>query len=60
MAGLVDRIDTVAKRICDFHDVGVTTFLVQFQPFQAQMARFAHEVVPTVRERIAAHAGSPR
>lgn len=59
-AGLVGSYDTVAQRICDFHDAGVTTFLVQFQPFEAEMARFAHEVMPRVRERIAARAGSPR
>lgn len=59
-AGLVGSYDTVAQRICDFHEAGVGTFLVQFQPFEAEMIRFANEVMPRVRERIAARGGSPQ
>lgn len=49
-AGLVGDYDTVAQRIVDFGDVGIETFLLQFQPFESEMARFAEEIVPRVRE----------
>jgi alkanesulfonate monooxygenase len=47
-AGLVGSYDTVARRIQDFHDLGIETFMLQFQPFEAEMRRFAHEVRPRV------------
>jgi len=50
-AGLVGSYDTVADRIVEFLDVGVETFLLQFQPFRQEMHRFAEEIVPRVRER---------
>jgi len=49
-AGLVGDYDTVAQRIVDFGDVGIETFLLQFQPFESEMARFAEEIIPRVRE----------
>jgi len=48
-ADLVGDYDTVARRIVDFHRAGIELFMLQFQPFEADMARFAHEVVPRVR-----------
>lgn len=48
-AGLVGSYDTVADRVLRFHEAGVETFMLQFQPFEAEMRRFAHEVIPRVR-----------
>jgi len=48
-AGLVGSYDQVAERIAAFHADGVETFMLQFQPFEAEMRRFAHEVIPRVR-----------
>lgn len=48
-AGLVGSYDTVARRIRDFVDAGVETLMLQFQPFESEMLRFATEVMPRVR-----------
>jgi alkanesulfonate monooxygenase len=48
-AGLVGSYDTVARRIGEFHDAGIETFMLQFQPFEPEMRRFAHEVAPRAR-----------
>jgi len=48
-AGLVGDYDTVAARIVDFCRAGISTFMLQYQPFEAEMARFAHEIMPRVR-----------
>jgi alkanesulfonate monooxygenase len=48
-AGLVGSYDEVARRICAFSDAGIETFMLQFQPFEAEMQRFAVEVMPRVR-----------
>jgi alkanesulfonate monooxygenase len=47
-AGLVGSYDTVAARIQQFADLGIETFMLQFQPFEAEMRRFAQEVRPRV------------
>lgn len=47
-AGLVGSYDTVAARIRHFADLGIETFMLQFQPFEAEMRRFATEVRPRV------------
>lgn len=52
-AGLVGDYDEVAKRIADFHRAGVELFMLQFQPFEADMRRFAEEVIPRVRKELA-------
>lgn len=54
-AGLVGSYDTVAERIRQFHALGIELFMLQFQPFEAEMRRFAHEVRPRV-ERLYASA----
>jgi len=54
-AGLVGSYDAVAARIQAFHRLGIGTFMLQFQPFEQEMRRFAHEVIPRVR-RLVAHA----
>jgi alkanesulfonate monooxygenase len=48
-AGLVGSYDEVAERIRQFAQAGITTFLLQFQPFEADMARFAEHVLPRLR-----------
>jgi len=48
-AGLVGSYDTVAARILQFHALGIETFMLQFQPFEAEMRRFADEVRPRVQ-----------
>ncbi len=53
-AGLVGSYDTVAARIREFHDLGIETFMLQFQPFESEMRRFAHHVIPRVRRLQAA------
>jgi alkanesulfonate monooxygenase len=48
-AGLVGSYDEVAARIGAFHAAGIELFMLQFQPFEAEMRRFALEVIPRVR-----------
>ena len=48
-AGLVGSYDQVAARIREFHAAGIELFMLQFQPFEAEMRRFALEVIPRVR-----------
>ncbi|RJF89908.1 LLM class flavin-dependent oxidoreductase [Oleomonas cavernae] len=48
-AGLVGSYDQVAERIQAFHALGIELFMLQFQPFEAEMARFAREIFPRVR-----------
>ncbi|MGD0107977.1 MAG: LLM class flavin-dependent oxidoreductase [Rhodopila sp.] len=55
-AGLVGTYDTIAARIRQFADLGIETFMLQFQPFEAEMRRFAYEVRPRVERLIKAAA----
>ena len=48
-AGLVGSYDEVAARIRAFHAAGIELFMLQFQPFEAEMERFAKEIIPRVR-----------
>ena len=57
-AGLVGTYDQVAERIQAFHEQGIELFMLQFQPLEAEMRRFAEHVAPRVRSRSAA-AGEP-
>ena len=50
--GLVGTYDEVADRIAAFHDVGIRTFMLQFQPLEAELGRFIEEVVPRVDRRV--------
>ncbi len=52
-AGLVGTYRQVADRLLAFHAAGIETFMLQFQPFEAEMRRFAAEVMPLVRDRAA-------
>ena len=47
-AGLVGSYAQVAERVQRFHEAGIETFMLQFQPFEAEMARFAAEVMGKV------------
>ena len=58
-AGLVGSYDTVAARIREFHALGVDLLMLQFQPFEAEMRRFAQHVMPRVRTGAQAEAISP-
>lgn len=51
-AGLVGSYDVVAERIKQFFDIGIETFMLQFQPFEAEMRRFAEEVRPRVARKV--------
>ncbi|AYO83144.1 LLM class flavin-dependent oxidoreductase [Methylobacterium brachiatum] len=48
-AGLVGSYETVAARIRAFHAAGIGLFMLQFQPFEAEMRRFAEQILPRVR-----------
>ena len=47
-AGLVGSYDTVAARIRQFANLDIGIFMLQFQPFEAEMRRSANEVRPRV------------
>jgi alkanesulfonate monooxygenase len=53
-AGLVGSYDTVADRIRHFAALGIDLFMLQFQPVEHEMRRFAAEVLPRVRRLEAA------
>lgn len=48
-AGLVGSYDTVARRILEWRERGVETFMLAFQPFEREMEVFAREIFPRVR-----------
>jgi alkanesulfonate monooxygenase len=48
-AGLIGSYDAVAERIAGFCELGIETFMLQFQPFEAEMQKFAAEIIPRVR-----------
>jgi alkanesulfonate monooxygenase len=54
-AGLVGSYDEVALHIRAFHAVGIELFMLQFQPFESEMRRFAQEIFP----RAAVRSGDP-
>lgn len=47
-AGLVGSYAQVADRIRAFNDIGIELFMLQFQPFESEMRRFAEEIIPRV------------
>jgi len=53
-AGLVGDYDTVAQRIVDWYGDGIETFMLAFQPFEAEMERFAAEIAPRVHRLLQA------
>jgi len=53
-AGLVGSYDQVAERFAAFNRAGIETFMLQYQPFEAEMRRFAAEVMPRVKAMVGA------
>jgi alkanesulfonate monooxygenase len=53
-AGLVGSYDQVAERLAAFNRAGIETFMLQYQPFEAEMRRFAAEVMPRVKAMVGA------
>lgn len=49
LPGFVGSYDQVARRFLDFHEAGVSTFLLSFFPLIAEQERFAAEIIPRVR-----------
>jgi alkanesulfonate monooxygenase len=47
-SGLVGDYDEVAARIASFWHAGIELFMLQFQPFEAEMVRFAEHIRPRV------------
>jgi len=52
-AGLVGSYDTVAARIREFHAAGIELFMLQFQPLESEMQRFAEQIFPRVKGKAA-------
>jgi alkanesulfonate monooxygenase len=52
-AGLVGSYDTVTARIREFHAAGIELFMLQFQPLESEMQRFAEHVFPRVKREAA-------
>jgi len=49
-AGLVGSYERVAERIHEFTELDIELFMLQFQPFEAEMERFARELFPRVKD----------
>ncbi len=49
LAGLVGSHEQVAERIAVFHDAGIELFMLQFQPLEAELHRFAEHIIPRFR-----------
>jgi alkanesulfonate monooxygenase len=49
LAGLVGSYEQVIERIENFHDAGIELFMLQFQPLDAELDRFAGNVIPHFR-----------
>jgi alkanesulfonate monooxygenase len=49
LAGLVGSYAQVIERIEAFHDAGVELFMLQFQPIDAELDRFADKIIPHFR-----------
>jgi alkanesulfonate monooxygenase len=49
LAGLVGSYDQVTDRIAAFHDAGIELFMLQFQPLDTELDRFAEHVIPRFR-----------
>ena len=49
LAGLVGSYDQVVERIHAFHDAGIELFMLQFQPIESELDRFADKIIPHFR-----------
>ena len=50
LAGLVGSYQQVIERIEQFHAAGVELFMLQFQPLDAELDRFADKIIPNFAE----------
>ena len=48
LAGLVGSYEQVTERVQAFASAGIELFMLQFQPLEAEVQRFAHEIIPRV------------
>ncbi|MDX1881985.1 LLM class flavin-dependent oxidoreductase [Mycolicibacterium sp. 120270] len=49
LAGLVGSYEQVIERIEAYHDAGIELFMLQFQPIEAEVDRFADKIIPHFR-----------
>jgi len=49
LAGLVGSYEQVTERISAFHDSGIELFMLQFQPLEAELDRFADNIISRLR-----------
>ena len=49
LAGLAGSYEQVVERIEAFHDAGVELFMLQFQPIESELDRFADKIIPQFR-----------
>jgi alkanesulfonate monooxygenase len=49
LAGLVGSYEQVAERISAFHRAGIELFMLQFQPIESELDRFAAHIIPRFR-----------
>ncbi len=49
LAGLVGSYEQVIERIEAFHNAGVELFMLQFQPIESELDRFADRIIPHFR-----------
>lgn len=49
LAGLVGSYRQVIERIQAFHDAGIELFMLQFQPIESELDRFADKIIPHFR-----------
>ncbi|MGO4443582.1 LLM class flavin-dependent oxidoreductase [Mycobacterium sp. 2YAF39] len=49
LAGLVGSYDQVVERIHAFREAGVELFMLQFQPIESELDRFADKIIPHFR-----------
>ena len=49
LAGLVGSYEQVIERIQAFHDAGIELFMLQFQPIEDELDRFADRIIPHFR-----------
>ena len=49
LAGLVGSYGQVVERIQAFHEASIDLFMLQFQPLEAELERFADKIIPHFR-----------
>ena len=49
LAGLVGSYEQVTERMSAFHDSGIELFMLQFQPLEAELDRFADNIISRLR-----------